>query len=88
VVENRFAKLGRRPEGQKIYDNDQRIFKANYCSTVATYIDIGKGVMALYGIANGFPELKRSGTNQMVKNGVFWDVTPCGSCKNRRFVGT
>jgi hypothetical protein len=19
-----------------------------------------------------------------VKNGVFWDVTPCGSCKNRR----
>jgi hypothetical protein len=23
-----------------------------------------------------------------MKNGVFWDVTPCGSCKNRRFVGT
>jgi hypothetical protein len=22
------------------------------------------------------------------KNGVFWDVTPCGSCKNRRFGGT
>jgi hypothetical protein len=21
------------------------------------------------------------------KNGVFWDVTPCGSCKNRRFGG-
>jgi ethanolamine utilization microcompartment shell protein EutL len=20
-----------------------------------------------------------------VKNGVFWDVTPCGSCKSRRF---
>jgi hypothetical protein len=20
-----------------------------------------------------------------VKNGVFWDVTPCGFCKNRRF---
>jgi hypothetical protein len=19
------------------------------------------------------------------KNGVFWDITPCGSCKNRRF---
>jgi hypothetical protein len=19
------------------------------------------------------------------KNGAFWDVTPCGSCKNRRF---
>jgi hypothetical protein len=22
------------------------------------------------------------------KNGVFWDVAPCGSCKNRRFGGT
>jgi hypothetical protein len=22
-----------------------------------------------------------------VKNGVFWDVTPCGSCKNRGFEG-
>jgi hypothetical protein len=21
------------------------------------------------------------------KNAVFWDVTPCGSCKNRRFGG-
>jgi hypothetical protein len=20
-----------------------------------------------------------------MKNGVFWDVTPCGYCKNRRF---
>jgi hypothetical protein len=24
----------------------------------------------------------------VLKNGVFWDVTPCGSCKNRRFGGT
>jgi hypothetical protein len=22
-----------------------------------------------------------------MKNSVFWDVTPCGSCKNRRFRG-
>jgi hypothetical protein len=22
-----------------------------------------------------------------VKNAVFWDVTPCGSCKSRRFQG-
>jgi hypothetical protein len=22
-----------------------------------------------------------------LKNGVFWDFTPCGSCKNRRFRG-
>jgi hypothetical protein len=26
--------------------------------------------------------------NTLVKNGVFWDVTPCGSYKNRRFGGT
>jgi hypothetical protein len=23
-----------------------------------------------------------------MKNAVFWDVMPCGSCKNRRFGGT
>jgi hypothetical protein len=23
-----------------------------------------------------------------MKNGVFWDITLCGSCKNRRFGGT
>jgi hypothetical protein len=23
-----------------------------------------------------------------LKNGVFWDVTPCGSCKNQHFGGT
>jgi hypothetical protein len=23
-----------------------------------------------------------------MKNRLFWDVTPCGSCKNRRFGGT
>jgi hypothetical protein len=24
----------------------------------------------------------------ILKNGVFWDDTPCGYCKNRRFGGT
>jgi hypothetical protein len=23
-----------------------------------------------------------------IENGIFWDVMPCGSCKNRRFGGT
>jgi hypothetical protein len=23
-----------------------------------------------------------------MKNAVFWDMAPCGSCKNRRLVGT
>jgi hypothetical protein len=34
----------------------------------------------------------RTGTETVttlnMKNGVFWDVTPCGSCKKRRFGGT
>jgi hypothetical protein len=30
-------------------------------------------------------EVSTAGT---VKKGVFWDVTPCGSCKNRRFGGS
>jgi hypothetical protein len=28
------------------------------------------------------------GQSLYMKNGVFWDVTPCGSCKNRRIGGT
>jgi hypothetical protein len=31
---------------------------------------------------------KVQGKNMAVKNGVFWDITPCDSCKNRRFGGT
>jgi hypothetical protein len=27
-------------------------------------------------------------TAMTTKNGVFWDVTPCDCCKNRRFGGT
>jgi hypothetical protein len=27
-------------------------------------------------------------SNPSLKNGVFWDVTPCGPYKNRRFGGT
>jgi hypothetical protein len=27
-------------------------------------------------------------TAVIMKNGIFWDVKPCGSCKNRRFGGT
>jgi hypothetical protein len=34
----------------------------------------------------GFGELLKP--IRRMKNGVFWDVTLCGSCKNRRFGGT
>jgi hypothetical protein len=46
-------------------------------------------VTALYQSPN-IPNLVRFEvfTAVTMKNGVFWDVTPCGSCKNRRFGGT
>jgi hypothetical protein len=34
------------------------------------------------------PSLWTPTTTPIVKNGVFWDVTLCGSRKNRRFGGT
>jgi hypothetical protein len=33
-------------------------------------------------------EIILEGTKYMLKYAVFWDVTPCGSCNNRRFGGT
>jgi hypothetical protein len=33
-------------------------------------------------------DLVNKNKGSAMKNGVFWDVAPCGSCKNRRFGGT
>jgi hypothetical protein len=33
-------------------------------------------------------QLKEWKVIRNMKNAIFWDVTPCGSCKNRRFGGT
>jgi hypothetical protein len=40
--------------------------------------------------ASGPLHQKHGGRKHEVRmmNGVFWDATPCGSCKNRRFGGT
>jgi hypothetical protein len=41
--------------------------------------------------AGSMPEeciLDAATCNTTVKNVVFWNVTPCGSCKNPRFGGT
>jgi hypothetical protein len=56
-------------------------------------------ILALYGDAEEGNKLRRPEqlpfyvrfevfTAVAMKNDVFWDVTPCGSCKNRRFGGT
>jgi hypothetical protein len=46
----------------------------------------------LQAVANKYRELAEhlltSSQISVSKNGVFWDATPCGSCKNRRFGGT
>jgi hypothetical protein len=45
-----------------------------------------KNIRDLY---RGINEFKRGyQPTSNLKNGVFWDVTLCGSCKNRRFGGT
>jgi hypothetical protein len=36
----------------------------------------------------GLPDVEDATLAIQLKNGVFWDDTPCGSCKNRRFGGT
>jgi hypothetical protein len=36
----------------------------------------------------GVTRISELGTTLAMKNGVFWVVTPCDSCKNRRFGGT
>jgi hypothetical protein len=48
---------------------------------------IARNRVALFWILGLNDQNTREAANDM-KNAVFWDVTPCGSCKNRRFGGT
>jgi hypothetical protein len=41
----------------------------------------------VYSTSRDFVRLEVS-TAVTMQNGVYWDVAPCGSCKNRRFGGT
>jgi hypothetical protein len=43
--------------------------------------------MVFHGILRGYVRFEVF-TAVTVKNGVFWHITPCGVCKNRRFAGT
>jgi hypothetical protein len=45
-------------------------------------------IHVVQGITNASRVRFEAFTTVNMKNGVFWDVTPCGSCKNRRFGGT
>jgi hypothetical protein len=55
------------------------------CHTVLVRIDVSEECSASIIRVTRIGEL---GTTLTVENAVFCDVTPCGSCKNRRFGGT
>jgi hypothetical protein len=46
-------------------------------------LEIGLSVVDRIGLAQD-----RYMWREVMNDGIFWDVTPCGSCKNRRFGGT
>jgi hypothetical protein len=69
---------------QKLYENTRKKNSTNVLSfssslrkRIQKYIKNGGGG------GGGGGEI-----TQNMKNGVFWDVTPRSSCKNRRFGGT
>jgi hypothetical protein len=50
-------------------------------------------VLVEYGMVSSCSQLRKRLVVELMnlkptKNGIFWDVTPCASCKNRRFGGT
>jgi hypothetical protein len=53
------------------------------------FINIHQTVMGFFLNLTNEKDVRFEGfTAVTIKNGVFWDVTPCGSCKNRGFRGT
>jgi hypothetical protein len=50
-----------------------------------------KHLLSLY-FSEFIEQLRKVGNQEIfmavtMKNAIFWDITPCGSCKNRRFGG-
>jgi hypothetical protein len=54
-------------------------------SNFQTYVTMVSGLLISYDDKMHKIDHKRV---EFVQNCVFWVVTPCGSCKNRRFGGT
>jgi hypothetical protein len=66
-------------EMEKVNEKVKTIFVSSRCPPIS--------VMFVLPSLSG-TELSQVSTGDILKNGVFWVVTPCGSCKNRRFGGT
>jgi hypothetical protein len=60
------------------------------CSAYSSTLKTGVHVIPISLLTfKNYPALyTRRQNSSLMKNGVFWVVTPCGSCKNRRFGGT
>jgi hypothetical protein len=73
-------------EETALSDEGSHTFRSPYllASKIVTLI---KGRLSLYVLCL-VPKIFNLKKHIFVLNAVFWDVAPCGSCKNRRFEGT
>jgi hypothetical protein len=78
---NRMFFINSRRRGAAVVLRAQSIFGDKYRNGIISrsrYWSFGKHVSRRFEVF----------TAVAMKNGVFWDATPCGSCNNRRFGGT
>jgi hypothetical protein len=55
-------------------------------SSCESHLETTSAVDVLDSVNTFLTDNKFAGNQSFItKNGVFWDVTPCGSCKNRHF---
>jgi hypothetical protein len=68
----------------------QALFPLRNPTERVTWSETGRARRPLHLLSSAAPALPVLwyGSLELRENGVFWDVTPCGSCKNRRFRGT
>jgi hypothetical protein len=75
--------------GNACYNSVQKLLSSRLLSKNIKVIIYNNIIMpvVLYGCETWSLTLREEDELKM-KNGVFWVVTPCGSCKNRCFGGT
>jgi hypothetical protein len=60
-----------------------------HCCVESTKKRLGDQTIKQTGLESDRPSGSApNSVNNLLKNCVFWDVTPCGSCKNLHFGGT
>jgi hypothetical protein len=89
ALEYTIRKVQKNQMGLKLNGTHQLLAYADDVNLLEDNIDtINKNTQTLIDASKEVGlEVNIEKTNYML-NSVFWDVTPCGSCKNRRFGGT